>query len=35
MSGAYAGLALVTKGGSTGAPDVLASIVRQLARGAV
>jgi len=35
MSGPYAGLALVTKGGSTGAPDVLASIVRQLARGAV
>jgi D-threonate/D-erythronate kinase len=35
MSGAYAGLALVTKGGSTGAPDVLGSIVRQLARGAV
>jgi uncharacterized protein YgbK (DUF1537 family) len=35
MAGAYAGLALVTKGGSTGAPDLLASIVRQLARGAV
>ncbi|HLY37163.1 MAG TPA: four-carbon acid sugar kinase family protein [Candidatus Binatia bacterium] len=35
MSGAYAGLAVVTKGGSTGAPDLLASIVRQLARGAV
>jgi D-threonate/D-erythronate kinase len=35
MSGAYAGLALVTKGGSTGAPDLLASIVRQLAHGAV
>ena len=35
MSGPYAGLAVVTKGGSTGAPDVLASIVRQLARGAV
>ena len=35
MSGPYAGLAVVTKGGSTGAPDVLAAIVRQLARGAV
>jgi len=35
MSGPYAGLAVVTKGGSTGAPDLLASIVRQLARGAV
>ena len=35
MSGPYAGLAVVTKGGSTGAPDVLASIVRQLTRGAV
>ena len=35
MAGAWAGLAVVTKGGSTGAPDLLASIVRQLARGAV
>jgi hypothetical protein len=35
MSGAYAGLALVTKGGSTGAPELLAQVVRQLARGAV
>ncbi len=34
MAGAYAGLAVVTKGGSTGAPDLLAAIVRQLARGA-
>src|SRR5205823_1137672 len=31
----WAGLAAVTTGGSTGAPDLLASIVRQLARGAV
>ena len=35
MAGAYAGLAVVTKGGSTGAPDLLAAIVRQLARGAL
>jgi len=34
MAGAYAGLAVITKGGSTGAPDLLVSIVRQLARGA-
>jgi uncharacterized protein YgbK (DUF1537 family) len=34
MAGPYAGLALVTKGGSTGAPDVVSAIVRQLARGA-
>ena len=34
MAGAWAGLAVVTKGGSSGAPDLLASIVRQLARGA-
>jgi len=34
MSGPYGGLALVTKGGSTGAEDVLGAIVRQLARGA-
>jgi uncharacterized protein YgbK (DUF1537 family) len=34
MSGAYGGLALVTKGGSTGAVDLLGAIVRQLARGA-
>jgi uncharacterized protein YgbK (DUF1537 family) len=33
LSGAYGGLALVTKGGSTGAPDLLAAIVQQLARG--
>jgi uncharacterized protein YgbK (DUF1537 family) len=35
MSGPYAGLAAVTKGGSTGAPDLLGQIVRQLSRGAV
>jgi uncharacterized protein YgbK (DUF1537 family) len=34
MSGAYGGLALVTKGGSTGAVDLVGAIVRQLARGA-
>ena len=34
MSGAYAGLAVVTKGGSTGAPDLLGQIARQLGRGA-
>ncbi|HLK10095.1 MAG TPA: four-carbon acid sugar kinase family protein [Candidatus Binatia bacterium] len=32
LAGAYAGLALVTKGGSTGAPDLLGHIVRQLGR---
>jgi uncharacterized protein YgbK (DUF1537 family) len=35
MSGPYAGLAVVTKGGSAGAPDLVGAIVRQLARGAV
>lgn len=35
MSGAYAGLTVVTKGGSTGAPDLLTHVVRQLARGTV
>lgn len=34
MSGPYGGLALVTKGGSTGSFDVLGAIVRQLARSA-
>jgi uncharacterized protein YgbK (DUF1537 family) len=34
VAGAYGGLAMVTKGGSTGAPDVLGAIVRQLGRGA-
>jgi hypothetical protein len=33
MSGAYGGLALVTKGGSSGAADLLGAIVRQLGRG--
>lgn len=33
VAGAYGGLAVVTKGGSTGAPDVLGAIVRQLGRG--
>ena len=33
MTGPYAGLPLVTKGGSAGAPDMLAAIVRQLGRG--
>ena len=33
MTGPYAGLPLVTKGGSAGAPDLLAAIVRQLGRG--
>jgi uncharacterized protein YgbK (DUF1537 family) len=33
VSGPYAGLALVTKGGSTGAPDIVGAIVRQLGRG--
>ncbi|MFN8545915.1 MAG: four-carbon acid sugar kinase family protein [Candidatus Binatia bacterium] len=32
LAGAYAGLSLVTKGGSAGAPDLLGQIVRQLAR---
>ncbi len=32
LAGPYAGLALVTKGGSAGAPDLLGQIVRQLAR---
>jgi len=32
-AGPYGGLAMVTKGGSTGAPDVLGAIVRQLGRG--
>jgi uncharacterized protein YgbK (DUF1537 family) len=35
MSGPYGGLALISKGGSTGAPDVLSAIVRQLGRGSV
>jgi uncharacterized protein YgbK (DUF1537 family) len=35
MSGPYAGLPLVTKGGSTGAPDLVGAIVRQLGRGSV
>ena len=34
LSGPYAGLPLVTKGGSAGAPDLLGAIVRQLGRGA-
>jgi uncharacterized protein YgbK (DUF1537 family) len=34
MSGAYGGLGLVTKGGSTGPVDLVGAIVRQLARGA-
>jgi uncharacterized protein YgbK (DUF1537 family) len=34
LAGPYAGLALVTKGGSTGAPDLLGQIVQQLARSA-
>jgi len=34
MAGAYAGLVVVTKGGSTGAPELLGHVVRQLARGA-
>jgi uncharacterized protein YgbK (DUF1537 family) len=34
MSGPYGGLALVSKGGSTGAADLLGAIVRQLARSA-
>jgi uncharacterized protein YgbK (DUF1537 family) len=33
LAGAYAGLAVVTKGGSAGAPDLLGTIVRHLARG--
>jgi uncharacterized protein YgbK (DUF1537 family) len=33
MSGPYAGLALVTKGGSAGAADLLGAIVRQLGHG--
>ena len=33
MKGPYAGLPLVTKGGSAGAPDLLGAIVRQLGRG--
>jgi len=33
MKGPYAGLALVTKGGSAGAADLLGAIVRQLGRG--
>ena len=33
MTGPYAGLSLVTKGGSAGAPDLLGAIVRQLGRG--
>jgi uncharacterized protein YgbK (DUF1537 family) len=33
MSGPYGGLALVTKGGSSGAGDLLGGIVRQLGRG--
>jgi uncharacterized protein YgbK (DUF1537 family) len=32
LAGPYAGLALVTKGGSTGAPDLLGQIVQQLTR---
>jgi uncharacterized protein YgbK (DUF1537 family) len=32
-AGVYAGLPLITKGGSTGAPDLLGQIVRQLGRG--
>ena len=35
MSGPYAGLPLITKGGSTGAPDLVGAIVRQLGRGSV
>jgi uncharacterized protein YgbK (DUF1537 family) len=35
MTGPWAGLALVTKGGSTGAPDILGAVVRQLGRGAI
>lgn len=34
LAGPYGGLTLVTKGGSTGAEDLLAAIVRQLGRGA-
>jgi uncharacterized protein YgbK (DUF1537 family) len=34
LAGPYAGLALVTKGGSAGAPDLLGQIVRQLGRSA-
>ncbi len=33
LSGAYGGMTVVTKGGSTGAPDLLGAIVRQLGRG--
>ncbi|TMB00466.1 MAG: hypothetical protein E6J70_10455 [Deltaproteobacteria bacterium] len=33
MTGPYAGLSLVTKGGSAGAPDLLGAIVQQLGRG--
>jgi uncharacterized protein YgbK (DUF1537 family) len=33
MSGPYGGLALVTKGGSSGGADLLGAIVRQLGRG--
>jgi uncharacterized protein YgbK (DUF1537 family) len=33
VAGPYGGMMLVTKGGSTGAPDLLGAIVRQLGRG--
>jgi uncharacterized protein YgbK (DUF1537 family) len=32
MSGAYGGLALISKGGSTGSADVVGAIIRQLGR---
>jgi uncharacterized protein YgbK (DUF1537 family) len=32
-TGAYAGMPVVTKGGSAGAPDLLGAIIRQLGRG--
>jgi uncharacterized protein YgbK (DUF1537 family) len=33
VAGPYGGMMRVTKGGSTGAPDLLGAIVRQLGRG--
>src|SRR5207244_11955694 len=35
MAGGYAGLAVVTKGGSTGAPELLGALRPPLARGAL